>query len=65
MVALIGLSAMVLVGQNPEYFVGGNIKGPLIGGGNMVAMHLAHAVGGNLLLGFMCAHRMIATRHSD
>jgi len=55
MVALIGLSAMVLVGQHPEYFVGGNIKGPLIGGGNMVAMHLAHAVGGNLLLGFMSA----------
>ena len=55
MVALIGLSAMVLVGQNPEYFVGGNIKGQLIGGGNMVAMHLAHAVGGNLLLGFMSA----------
>jgi len=55
MVGLIGLSSMVLVGQNPEYFVGGNIKGQLIGGGNMVAMHLAHAVGGNLLLGFMSA----------
>jgi cation/acetate symporter len=55
MVGLIGLSSMVLVGQNPEYFVGGDINGALIGGGNMVAMHLAHAVGGNLLLGFMSA----------
>lgn len=55
MVGLIGLSAVVLVGQNPEYFVGGDTSGALIGGGNMVAMHLAHAVGGNLLLGFMSA----------
>jgi cation/acetate symporter len=55
MVGLIGLSAVVLVGRNPEYFVGGDINGRLLGGGNMVAMHLAHAVGGNLLLGFMSA----------
>ncbi len=55
MVGLIGLAAIVLVGQNPEYFVGGDINGRLLGGGNMVAMHLAHAVGGNLLLGFMSA----------
>jgi cation/acetate symporter len=55
MVGLIGLASIVLVGQNPEYFIGGDINGRLLGGGNMVAMHLAHAVGGNLLLGFMSA----------
>ena len=31
------------------------IGGKLVGGGNMVAMHLAKAVGGNLLLGFLAA----------
>jgi cation/acetate symporter len=52
---LMGLVAILLVGQNPEYFEGGDINGALIGGGNMVAMHLAHAVGGNMLLGFLAA----------
>ncbi|HPP48014.1 MAG TPA: cation acetate symporter, partial [Accumulibacter sp.] len=55
MIGLIGLSAVVLVGTNPQYFEGGTIGGKLIGGGNMPSMHLAHAVGGNLLLGFMAA----------
>jgi len=54
-VALMGLCAVVIVGQNPEFFEGGEIGGALIGGGNMVAMHLANAVGGNLLLGFLSA----------
>jgi cation/acetate symporter len=31
------------------------IGGKVIGGGNMIAMHLAKAVGGNLLLGFLSA----------
>ena len=31
------------------------IGGKVIGGGNMIAMHLANAVGGNLLLGFLSA----------
>jgi cation/acetate symporter len=31
------------------------VGGKLIGGGNMVAMHLAQAVGGNMLLGFLAA----------
>jgi len=52
---LMGLVAILLVGQNPEYFEGGVVGGKLIGGGNMVAMHLAHAVGGNMLLGFLAA----------
>ena len=54
-VCMMGLAAMVIVGQNPAYFEGGNIAGKMLGGGNMPAMHLAHAVGGNLLLGFLSA----------
>ena len=54
-VCLMGLSAIVIVGQNPVYFEGGNVAGKMIGGENMPAMHLAQAVGGNLLLGFLAA----------
>ena len=49
------MAAITIVGTNPQYFEGGEIGGKLIGGGNMPAMHLAHAVGGNLLLGFLSA----------
>lgn len=52
---LMGLAAIIIVGQNPEFFEGGQIGGKIIGGGNMVAMHLAKAVGGNLLFGFLSA----------
>ncbi|MBK8335306.1 MAG: cation acetate symporter [Sterolibacteriaceae bacterium] len=52
---LMGLCAILIVGQNPDFFEGGKIGGKLIGGGNMVAMHLARAVGGDMLLGFMAA----------
>ncbi|WP_375712099.1 cation acetate symporter [Azonexus sp.] len=52
---LMGLTGILIVGQNPEFFEGGDIAGKLIGGGNMVAMHLAKAVGGNMLLGFLAA----------
>ncbi|WP_374239784.1 cation acetate symporter [Zoogloea sp.] len=54
-ILLMGLAAIIIVGQNPEFFEGGKIGGKIIGGGNMVAMHLAKAVGGNLLLGFLSA----------
>ncbi|MCZ4304498.1 cation acetate symporter [Zoogloeaceae bacterium G21618-S1] len=54
-VALMGLAAIIIVGQNPEFFEGGDIGGAIIGGGNMVAMHLAKAVGGDILLGFLSA----------
>ncbi len=54
-IALMGLAAILIVGQSPEYFEGGEIGGKIIGGNNMVAMHLAQAVGGNLLLGFLSA----------
>jgi cation/acetate symporter len=52
---IMGLAGILIVGQNPEFFEGGAIGGKLIGGGNMVAMHLAKAVGGNMLLGFLAA----------
>ena len=52
---LMGLCGILIVGQNPEFFEGGEIGKKLIGGGNMVAMHLAKAVGGNMLLGFLAA----------
>ena len=54
-VATLGFAAIVIVGSDPQYFVGGDTKGALVGGGNMVAMHLAKAVGGNLFLGFLSA----------
>ena len=52
---LMGLCAILIVGQNPEFFEGGEVGKKLIGGGNMVAMHLAKAVGGDMLLGFLAA----------
>ncbi len=52
---LMGLAGILIVGQNPEFFEGGTVGGKLVGGGNMVAMHLAKAVGGNMLLGFLAA----------
>ncbi|HSG22508.1 MAG TPA: cation acetate symporter, partial [Azonexus sp.] len=52
---IMGLCGILIVGQNPEFFEDGTVGGKLIGGGNMVAMHLANAVGGNMLLGFLAA----------
>ena len=54
-VMVLGFAAIVIVGQDPQFFVDGQLDGALIGGGNMVAMHLAKAVGGNLFLGFLSA----------
>ncbi|MBL8259562.1 MAG: cation/acetate symporter ActP, partial [Candidatus Competibacteraceae bacterium] len=54
-VAIMGLAAITIVGTDPQYFEGGELAGKLRGGGNMPAMHLAHAVGGNLMLGFLSA----------
>jgi cation/acetate symporter len=49
---IIGFGAIVLVSANPAYH---DAKGALLGGGNMPAIHLAHAVGGNLMKGFISA----------
>ncbi len=54
-VCVLGYTAIVIVGTAPQYFVDGKLGGALVGGGNMVAMHLAQAVGGNLFLGFLSA----------
>ncbi|WP_051378414.1 cation acetate symporter [Derxia gummosa] len=48
---IMGLCAITIVGTDTQFFTGGK----LTGGGNMVAMHLAKAVGGDLLLGFLAA----------
>src|SRR6202167_857858 len=52
---IIGFGAIILVSANPIYHVGGDIKAALLGGGNMPAIHLAHAVGGDLMKGFIAA----------
>ena len=49
---IIGFGAIVLVSNNPEYL---NESGALIGNNNMAAIHLSHAVGGDVLLGFISA----------
>lgn len=48
----IGFGAIILVSTNPEYL---DAAGAIIGGKNMAAIHLSHAVGGNLFLGFISA----------
>ena len=52
---IIGFGAIVLVAPTRVYHDGGAVKGALLGGGNMPAIHLAHAVGGDLFLGFISA----------
>ena len=48
----IGFGTVYLLYGNPDYF---GADGKLIGGSNMAAIHLANAVGGDLLTGFMSA----------
>ena len=48
---IIGFGAIVLLLNNPMYFA----DGKLVGGTNMVAIHLSQALGGDLLLGFISA----------
>jgi cation/acetate symporter len=49
---IIGFGAIVLVATNPEFLTA---EGALKGGGNMAAIHLAKAVGGDIFLGFISA----------
>ena len=49
---VLGFGAIALVSANPEFR---DAAGGLIGGVNMVALHLADALGGSLLLGFISA----------
>lgn len=60
LVFIIGMGAIALLVRHPEYFSvppgqSFNMIKDLIGGQNMVAVHLADAVGGSVLLGFMAA----------
>ena len=48
---VIGFAAISMVGQDPAYVT----KGAVHGGSNMVAIHLADAVGGGVLKGFVSA----------
>ena len=52
LIFIIGFGGLALVGASPQYLTA---KGAPIGGGNMVAIHLSHALGGNLLLGLNAA----------
>jgi cation/acetate symporter len=49
---IIGFGAITYVLTNPQFL---DAKGALLGGGNMAAIHLANAVGGNIFLGFISA----------
>ena len=49
---IIGFGAITFVLTNPQFL---DAKGALLGGGNMAAVHLANAVGGNVFLGFISA----------
>ncbi|MBA3834419.1 MAG: cation acetate symporter [Pseudomonadota bacterium] len=49
---IIGFGAIVMVTTNPAFL---DPDGGLRGGGNMAAVHLATAIGGNLFLGFVSA----------
>ncbi|MEO8806176.1 MAG: cation acetate symporter [Burkholderiaceae bacterium] len=49
---IIGFGAITFVLTNPQFL---DAKGALQGGGNMAAIHLANAVGGNVFLGFISA----------
>ena len=56
---IIGFGAIVMVLQNPEYLdlakQAINGGSPILGGNNMAAIHLSHAVGGDFFLGFISA----------
>ncbi|HVE06293.1 MAG TPA: cation/acetate symporter ActP [Paraburkholderia sp.] len=55
LVMVLGVAAIVIVGRNGIFYEGGVAGGKLIGGGNMPVMHLARAMGGDLVLGFLSA----------
>ncbi len=53
---IIGFGAIVMLTQDPAaYYVNGELAKGLKGGGNMAAVHLSDAVGGNVFLGFISA----------
>jgi len=55
LVAILGMAAISIVGTDAQYYEGGILGGKMLGGNNMVAMHLSQALGGSLFLGFFSA----------
>ncbi len=49
---MIGFAAITIVGMNPAFL---DTAGKILGGGNMAAIHLSKAVGGDVFLGFISA----------
>ena len=52
LIILIGFGAVALLVGNDAYY---DSNGGLSGGGNMVVLHIAHFLGGNVLFGFIAA----------
>jgi cation/acetate symporter len=53
---IIGFGAIVMLIQDPaSFYIDGDIAKGLKGGGNMAAIHLSKAVGGDMFLGFISA----------
>jgi len=52
LIFLLGFGAVALTAGNPAYV---DAAGLLRGGGNMAAIHLSHAVGGDAMMGFVSA----------
>ena len=52
LIILIGFGAVSIIMGNPDYH---NADGSLTGGNNMLALHVTHFLGGDVLLGFMSA----------
>jgi cation/acetate symporter len=52
LIFIIGFGAIVFLTKDPQF---ADAKGVLIGGGNMAAIHLSKALGGDLLYGFVSA----------
>ena len=55
LICVLGLGGIAILSTDPAFFVDGKIGGAMVGGANMVALHLAKATGGDLLLGFLSA----------
>ncbi|MEE9272730.1 MAG: cation acetate symporter [Robiginitomaculum sp.] len=51
-ILIIGLGAVAILWGQPEYY---DAAGNIVGGSNMVALHAAKSLGGDLFLGFMSA----------
>ena len=54
-VCAIGLAAIPILAADPATWEEGKIGGKIIGGSNMPIMHLARALGGDVLMGFLSA----------